>query len=759
MAPLQSANLLEFSTTNLAQLPDDWPRVNEPDLTLHDVPHASSTIEWWYINSHLTTEQGKFSVFASFFRLVVGEDDLTHLPIYAHSLTWAVIDIDNQGYYPISLVDSDAPNIGLEVIKSGKNQSDPLLKRAVKEVFEKRKVPLPDRLLKQNAIVHQQQLHLDFDGNQFVKLDNDQYKLKLVDTDSNVSCELFFNPQKPAIRHGDSGIVRGASGEDMFYYLIPRCSVEGSITLHDQNIEVQAGSGWYDHEFGRPGRQTAFDGIKQEIAWNWVSIQLENSYEVCAYDLFDNNKGGESCGHWVIVIDPEGTVKNYSEFTFTPLQTWTSSRTFSVYPIQWQLEIPGANLSLSVQADFPEQEFITLISKPSFWEGRVDVTGYFNNQAITGVGFVERSNFNPVESLKDFLAAVTLATKQSVQNLLSLTPSHSQIQRLVASVAHDHYLEELDFEQYSRTIIHPIREIIDRGGKSWRSYAFLACIDLVGGNSQSFLSWLALPELLHVGSLIVDDVEDQSLIRRGGPGCHHLYGQATAINAGSSCYFLGEILLRNARLTDQEKLKIYEIYFDTLRAAHAGQAIDIDGFSPLMPEIVQQGNGDQLEKRILAVHRLKSAIPASAIARIGGILGKGTAVQIADLETYFEALGLAFQIVDDVLNLRGYEKDLKDRGEDIASGKITLPVAKAMSRLQLDERKLFWQVLSSKPTEPSVVTGLIEKLEQCGALQACYLQARELIESAWQQFDPLVPDSDVKVKLRAFSWYVLERHY
>lgn len=759
MVSLQSAELSEGSNQGLIQFPIDWPGGEESDLTLHDTPHSSSTIEWWYINSHLTTEQGLFSVFASFFRLVIGEDELTHLPLYAHSLTWAVIDISNQGYYPISLVDSCAPNIGIEIIERGKSLTDPLLNRAVREVFAKGDVPLPDQLLKRNAIVSQQQLHLDFDGNQFSKLDEGQYKLKLADSDSNVSCELLLKPEKPTVRHGDSGVVRGASGENMFYYLIPRCSVEGTISLKDRDINVQEGWGWYDHEFGRPERQETFSGIKQDIAWNWISIQLENGYEVCAYDLFDNNQGGENCGHWVIMIDPEGKVQNYSEFTFQPLQTWTSSRTFVSYPIEWQLEIPGAGLSLHVRADFPTQEFITLISKPAFWEGRVSITGYFDQLAVSGVGFVERSNFNPIKSLKDFLAAVTLETKKSIQNLLPLTPNHSQMQQLVAGKAHNHYLEGLDFEQYSRGIIQPIREIIDRGGKAWRSYAFLACIDIVGGNSQPFLSWLALPELLHVGSLIIDDVEDQSMTRRGGLSCHHLYGEATAINAGSACYFLGELLLQNSELSVSEKLKIYEIYFDTLRAAHAGQAIDIDGFNQIMPEIVQQGNGDQLEKRILATHRLKSAVSASAIARLGSFLGKGTEVQIAGLGSYFEALGLAFQIIDDVLNLQGYENDLKDRGEDITCGKITLPVAKAMSKLNLGERKEFWQLLSSKPTDPFVVASLIEKLEQCGALQACYLQARDLVESAWKKLDPLVPDSDIKINLRVFSWYVLERHY
>jgi len=752
-------HLPETSTESLKNYPEDWPGDDQLDLNVHDLPHASSTIEWWYVNSHVTTEVGLFSIFASFFRLLVGEDEETHCPLYAHSITWGLIDVNRQAYYPVSLVDRCAPQVGLKTIESSTSQVDPWLQRALQEVFNQNNVPLPDQLLKNDVICNPQKLELDFDGNQLIKLDNGCYKLKLIREDCQVGCELLFKPEKPPIRHGDNGVVQGASDENMFYYLITRCSVSGTLTFDRRCIEIRQGQGWYDHEFGCPKQREVFDGIKQDIAWNWISVQLENGYEISVYDLFDNNQDGMRCGHWGIVIDPEGKGQNYSEFSFQPLKTWTSSRTFMAYPIQWQLDIPAANLSLSVSADFSAQELITIISKPAFWEGRVKVTGDLNSQAVSGVGFVERSNFNPVESLKVFLDAVGQETKQSIQTLLPLTPTHEQMQLLAASQVHNHHLEGLDFKQYSRALIQPIREIIDRGGKSWRSYTLLACVDIVGGNSQPFLPWLAWLELLHVGSLIVDDVEDRSQIRRGALSCHHLYGEAQAINAGNACYFLGEILLRDSQLSDAEKLKIYAVYFETLRSAHAGQAIDIDGFSQLMPEVVQQGNGERLENRILAVHRLKSAVPARSLAQIGAILGKGTNAQVVGLGNYFEALGLAFQIIDDVLNLRGYEKDLKVRGEDIAGGKVTLPVAKAMSRLVLAERQSLWEAILSKPTQPSVIAAVIDQLERCGAIQACQQQATELVESAWEQLDPLVPDSDVKIRLRAFSWYVLERHY
>ena len=101
------------------------------------------------------------------------------------------------------------------------------------------------------------------------------------------------------------------------------------------------------------------------------------------------------------------------------------------------------------------------------------------------------------------------------------------------------------------TLITPIREIADRGGKSWRSYAALACCDVVGGDSRKFAQWLAMPELMHVGSLIVDDVQDKSTVRRGGPRCHVMHGEPIAINAGTAAYFMTQHLLHVRRARRQ----------------------------------------------------------------------------------------------------------------------------------------------------------------------------------------------------------------
>jgi geranylgeranyl pyrophosphate synthase len=159
------------------------------------------------------------------------------------------------------------------------------------------------------------------------------------------------------------------------------------------------------------------------------------------------------------------------------------------------------------------------------------------------------------------------------------------------------------------------------------------------------------------------------------------------------------------------------------------------------------------------MHRLKTAVPAGMLARIGAILGGGTEKQIEALGRFFEAVGLAFQIVDDVLNLRGFQGNLKERGEDVRQGKLTLPVVKALGMLPRTEGERLLEIVRSKPSEASVVENVIAELERAGALGACQELAEALVEDAWRELDPLLPESQFKVMFRAFGWHVIHRHY
>jgi len=738
-------------------LPADWPAPGPIDLAIHDLPHDSARMEWWYLNAHLSAADGRpFCVFASFFVVDTG-DPADDGKTYSHFLTWAVTDVDGQRYFPETRLDTRSPEMALAELDHDRGPRDPRLAQALREVVAAGRLPLPDRLLPADTCIARDRLALDFAGNRLTKTPDGRYELTLDSHDGRTGCRLRFTLDAPVVRHGDDGLVRGLGGDAMFYYFSPRCRVDGRLRVDGEWIDVAGGSGWYDHEFGE-GRR-AGQGYQATVGWNWLSAQLDNGYSISAYDLFDKADPQRSHGRWVIIVNPSGERCAYDEFVFSPTATWTSTKTFNQYPIAYQLNVPRAGLSLDISAAMPAQEVVTIISSPGFWEGRVQVRGAMGGVAVAGPGFVERSGGSSVDTTDEFLSSVGRETRRAIDKLLPERPTREQALRLIAGEGREHLVDGIDLDQYSRTILRPLREMILRGGKAWRSYGVLACIDAVGGDSHPYRHWLALPELLHVGSLIIDDVQDHSEVRRGGPALHKLYGDALAINAGCASYFLAQVPVSASALDTASRVAVYEAYFEAVRAAHAGQAFDIDGFAHLMPDAVETGDGALLERRVLGVHRLKSAAPAGAIARVAARLGGGTDAQARALGNLFESYGFAFQIIDDVLNLRGFDDNRKTRGEDISEGKVTAPVAKAMGKLSREDRRELWEILSSHPADRAVIRRAIDLIDGCGALDACEEEARLHVEQAWQAVDALIADSQYKIRLRAFGWFVLDRHY
>ena len=678
---------------------------------------------------------------------------------YGYSVIWAISDLDKKKYHTVSLVDRRAPQIGIERIKKGQLVKDPHLKRAALEMLEKGVVPYPDELLTRDVVIASDKLFLDFDGNTFQKKRNGNYVLHLHHEELNISADLEFTPQKPPTRHGDNGVVRGVSAEDMFYYFIPRNEVKGSLNVKGEKLKITSATGWYDHEFGaHPEKKN--DEQKKDVSWNWIAVQLSNGCELSAYDLIDL-KTGEDCGSFIILIDEKGNRHHSTNYHFKPVgEEWTSTRTFNTYPTSWELEAPDFKLSIKIDAAFPAQEFATVISKPAFWEGRMNATGKMRGKNVSGPAYIERHGFVNSSDLNTFLKAVSKQTLKSVRKIIPLSFGQEKFEELVSKRGNKHLVENLDKKAYIETFIQPIREITDRGGKSWRSYATIACCDVVGGSSQEAIDWLALPELMHVGSLMVDDVQDGSTVRRGGPSAHVVHGQATAINSGTAAYFLGQICIYEADMHFEEKVQVYNWYFEAMRASHSGQAMDIKGLDYMMPEaLVDDSVARLLSKRVLATHRLKSAAPASYLAQIGALIGGASQEQIAGLGDYYEKLGIAFQIIDDTLNLKGFKDNLKTKAEDITAGKITYPVAVAMAYLDKKDRKKLWQIVSSKTSDIDQLKQAVALLDKHKVIERCEREAKNMLEKAWWRLDPLIKDSMVKLNMRAFGWFVLDRTY
>ncbi len=675
--------------------------------------------------------------------------------------------MENKKYIPISILDPKSPDYTKRSIEEGQIIIDPKIKQALLEVCAKNVVPLPDRVIEGEVVVNESgNMYLQYGPQNLWYKDQDRdgksfYVLQCTAPDGGVACNLTFNPTKKVTRQGHNGVVKvGRNRETMFYYFIPRGDVQGTIQIGEECFEV-TGSGWYDHEFGGLIWDNSVHGAKSikthdesDYAWNWFSAQLNNGMEITATNLVDPYKK-VTFDNYAVILGRERL--EYESSRLEPIENWRSCRSYFEYPTEWRLTVPDIDLDLNIKAEMQDQEFLTMIARPAFWEGRVIVSGKIGAEQVNGFGFVEVYGHDDLRCMNKVLKNVGKTVIEEIERTVPLHPNDSQLAELIGG---EDFVDGFGTDVFKSKVLQPIRDITDRGGKSWRSCALLFCIDAVGGDSRRWRNWLGVPELVHTGSLIVDDVQDKSLIRRGGPSVHLMYGEPLAINAGSAAYFLISMFKFPENTPEQTKVKIYDLYFQGLRSGHAGQALDIYGLNYIMDEVVQSGNGKKLEKMVMAIHKLKSAAPAASVAKTGAIVGNGSDDQVEKFGKYFEALGVAFQIFDDVLNLRGFEGNLKDRGEDLAQGKVTYPVAKAMSRLSsVHQREWLWNTIKSKPQDRSVVESCIDLIEECGGLSEAASEGMQMMETAWNELDACIPDSYAKMMLRSLSYYLLDRMY
>ncbi|MGH3754641.1 MAG: polyprenyl synthetase family protein [Pseudonocardiaceae bacterium] len=749
----------------LRALHADWPRAGEPlDLDIHDLPHFSAGIEWWYQNIHFVTEDGaEYSAFAAFFRSAVSGADSPAV-VHCHVAHWALTDVEHDRYLQDSSVDSATVQAVRDMVRA-----DGVLDRDFARSFvtglDGGTVPLPDRPMAGPVVVGQDSLSLDYGRDAHFSKDRmgNYYRLRMTTADGRHGLDVRLIPEKPATLHGVDGIVQGTHEDNrdgMFYYFIPRCAVHGSVIVDGRQKRITAGSGWYDHEFGGAPRNRHEGASAVEAAWEWAGLQLDNGWDLTLYSLHDVDSRTSSDTvrqNLGIAVSPDGKRIVLDVHRIEGSDPWTSVRSYNSYPTAWRVIAANHGIDLILRPAFLEQEFRTLAAKRGFWEGRVTVEGVMDGARVGGLGFVE---VLPAQLVTDIERCLDAGADESRRQVRRFYPDALTAAEASAMVGGDVPPEELDCEEITRSLIQPVRYLVDAGGKAWRGFVVLAAIELAGGDANPYRGLLAAAELLHSGSLIVDDVQDGSTVRRGVPAVHTLFGTAQAINAGSAAYFAFEHIIRtDLHVSDAKRLVLHEIYFDAMRAAHIGQALDIAGHWPSAEQALKDGDLELLEKRILAVHRLKTAVPARRLGQMGALLGEAPPPLAEPLCDFFEALGLAYQIVDDVLDLRPapHRPLRRPPCDDLRARKLSLPIARAAVLLGDPAGPSLLRRIRTMDGSPQDIAACVHTIEASGALDSCLNDAHTLLANAWAAVNPLLPSSLMKAMVEAFSWRLLHR--
>lgn len=290
----------------------------------------------------------------------------------------------------------------------------------------------------------------------------------------------------------------------------------------------------------------------------------------------------------------------------------------------------------------------------------------------------------------------------------------------------------------------PAKALLQTGGKRWRPLLTIITTLLLSDKnfSQSDLVELgakagAIVELAHNGSLIIDDIEDSALMRRGIDCAHISYGVDLAINAGNYLYFLPALAINKLPLSEKQLLQIYKVYCRQMGYMHLGQGMDIIWHK-------NPNHFPTVDEYKTMCHLKTGALSQMAI-EIGAILASGDESKKQILVSVSKDIGLAFQILDDITNLK-IGNPGKERGDDLIEGKKSLPLI--LYAHKGDQSKLISLIEqiqnSGLKNSTAEVDQLIALLESTNAISEASQIATSLLEGSVNLITANFPASEVR---------------
>ena len=259
----------------------------------------------------------------------------------------------------------------------------------------------------------------------------------------------------------------------------------------------------------------------------------------------------------------------------------------------------------------------------------------------------------------------TLRLKKIEEYIYTILPKQKDVSWVsdIADISENDFSRS--FPEYVFNINIPLLDLLERGGKRWRPMLMLLLYEIKNNDIEKIIPLTPLVEFSHNGSLIVDDIEDNAELRRGKPAIHILHGVDMAINSANFLYFLAFNAIENSGFEDKLKFLFYRYYTKAMKRLHIGQGLDIQWHKDhsFIPE----------EEEYYQMCKFKTGALSRLAAEIALAASGATNEEISEVGCACEEMGVAFQVLDDVINLtRGNPG--KKRGDDIIEGKKSLPV-------------------------------------------------------------------------------------
>ncbi len=352
--------------------------------------------------------------------------------------------------------------------------------------------------------------------------------------------------------------------------------------------------------------------------------------------------------------------------------------------------------------------------------------------------------------MQELLAEWRPVVDEAIEELLPRTIDEAYLSDFFGEASYRYHPPAMQ-----RALSDPIWELLDRGGKRWRAILFLGIVEALGEDHEEYLPYATIPEILHNGTIIVDDVEDEARMRRGEPALHHHHGTDIALNAGNAMYFIPlKVIDRNsADLSAEQRLAAYEMLTHELNRTHLGQGMDIHWHN--QKEIAVE------EDQYYEMCACKTGCLARIVARLAAIVTDQSETVERALAQYAEKLSIAFQIGDDILDIENTLDQAgdfgKEFGNDIREGKKTLMVIHAADNAPPEDVARLENILWADENTEEDILDAIEIMQNAGSIDYARDRAHELAASARNHLDDLDLEEGPEQHLREFTRFVIER--
>lgn len=280
--------------------------------------------------------------------------------------------------------------------------------------------------------------------------------------------------------------------------------------------------------------------------------------------------------------------------------------------------------------------------------------------------------------------------------------------------------------------------LVEAGGKRLRPMLTLAAARLCGYQGEAHVVLATAVEFIHTATLLHDDVVDESEQRRGRPTANLLWDNKSSVLTGDYLFARSFQLM-----VETGSMRVLDILANASATIAEGEVLQLTAAQSLRTD----------EDIYLKVIRGKTAALFAAACEAGAVVAGAPEEQVLALKAYGDALGIAFQMADDLLDYAGTEAVGKNRGDDFRERKVTLPVIRAAAA---GERAFWERVIEDGDQQEGDFETALGLMQSSGALQSSAATALDWAAQARAALAPL-PEGEIKTLLSGIADYVVHR--